>query len=98
MGMFDEITVHHLGDTVWQTKSLDCTLTRYHINEAGVFFIKNTESSNPSYSPEYTGIVYFYGNDDHGPWRDYRAHIRLGRCTHIETLKNKEWKLRLNIL
>ena len=94
MGMYDEITVHALGDQVYQTKDLECEMAVYHIGQDGKFTIKQGGCHNEATQDDcnqFSGTVWFYGHEQTNRWAEYMACIHRGQCIRIDKLKDGEW-------
>lgn len=98
MGMYDEIMVHALGDTVFQTKDFSCTLSGYYVSADGILSAVNPNNDewtipNKTNVNKVTGPITFYGYRDN-KYEEYRATFRNRSMVLLEKLVNGEWKKR----
>jgi len=94
--MFDTIFFRPLGDYDYQTKDLECALSRYNVGQDG----KLTCERDAPYGPKegaidcgsYTGTIDFYGNKPQTcKWVDYRATFESGKCVLLEEFHEDVW-------
>jgi hypothetical protein len=93
MGMFDEITVHVLGDYVWQTKEMQFQplLDRFHVDSNGMLSATAVIHPHPDAldTATFSDTVVFYGNPDNR-WVEYRATFKDGRLVKLARFKEMD--------
>ena len=87
MSLYDEITIHALGDTVFQTKSMGRVGARYHVNHEGKLTQSKDRSElfgDPVDCERYSGIVTLYGHRDGYKYMGRDVKFADGKLTHYK--------------